>query len=365
MSTVTDTDFLIIGGGIAGISLAAKLAPHGRVTLWEAEDTLAYHSSSRSAAMYEPGYGPPAVQALTRASGAEFHASGTLSERGFMLIADHAAEHRFEQDLADLHLTEITHEDALQRVPTLNPDHLARAAVSAGAWDIDTDALIQAYLREARSHGAQIATRHPVQQIERQATAWRVTSGETQIRAGVLINAAGAWADQVAAMAGLGGISLQPKRRSMARIPAPEGYSVRHWPMVLGAGESFYFKPDAGALIVSPADADPVQPHDAFADDFVLAQGLALYEQAVTTPVTRMLANWAGLRSFTPDGTPAIGFDPVEPGFFWLAGQGGYGFQSAPAAARLAADLITGRDPTRWLEAATVRALDPARLARH
>lgn len=357
-----ETDFLIIGGGIAGLSLAAELAPLGSLTLCEAEDNLGYHASSRSAAMFEPGYGPAPIQALSRASAAAFHASGTLSPRGFMLIAGPGQDAQFTRDLAALRLSEIPRDEALRRVPILNPDWLSRAAISEEACDIDTDALLQGYARTARAAGAQIRTRLPVTALHRAGDLWQVTAGGETLSARIIINAAGAWADEIAALAGAAPIGLQPRRRSMARLPAPEGHDVSRWPMFLAAGETFYAKPDAGALIVSPAEADPVPPHDAYADDMVLAEGLARFEEAVTTPVTRLLANWAGLRSFAPDGVPAIGFDPAVAGFFWLAGQGGYGFQSAPAAAQLAASLLGSGAPLP-VDAATVCALDPARFS--
>jgi glycine/D-amino acid oxidase-like deaminating enzyme len=185
-----------------------------------------------------------------------------------------------------------------------------------------------------------------VAQLLRDAEGWRIiTATGAAYRAARIVNAAGAWADPVAAMAGVAPLGFTPLRRSMARLPAPGGQDTRSWPMIFGAGESWYAKPDAGALIVSPAEEEPAVPHDAWASDMVIAEGLARYEAMVTEPVTRVLATWAGLRTFSPDRAPVIGFAPGAEGFFWLAGQGGYGFQSAPAAARLAADLILGRAP--------------------
>ena len=175
-----------------------------------------------------------------------------------------------------------------------------------------------------------------------------------------IVNAAGPWVDQVAAMAGIRPLGFTPFRRSMARIPAPGGHDVSRWPMMFGPGEDWYAKPDAGALIVSPAEEDLMEPHDAWADDMVLAEGLARYEEMVTEPVTRLISSWAGLRTFSPDRVLVIGRDPREPSFFWLAGQGGYGFQTCPAASRLAADLIGGRTPE--LDADLVAALSPARF---
>ena len=182
---------------------------------------------------------------------------------------------------------------------------------------------------------------NPPTQIEKTKTGWRVITPNGTYLAQILINAAGAWADTVAQMAGIKTLGIQPRRRSMARIPAPGNHDVSGWPMMFGAGETWYAKPDAGALIVSPADADLVEPQDAWADDMVLAEGIARYEAMVTSPVTQLLANWAGLRSFTPDHVPVIGHDLMQPNFFWLAGQGGYGFQTSPAASELAFNLLT------------------------
>ncbi len=353
-------DFLIIGGGIAGVSAAARLAPLGTTLLLEGESALAYHASGRSAALYEPRYGAAPVVELSLASGDEFRAGvGLLSKRGLMIIAKANQSDAFAHDIATMRMDPVTLAEAQTLVPILNRQTVALAAVADHAWDIDTDLLIQGYAKTARSHGAQIITRDPVTRITRTRDGWEVTAGETY-NARMIINAAGAWADQIAAMAGVKPLNLTPLRRSMARIPAPGGHDVTGWPMIFGAGEGWYAKPDAGALIVSPAEEDATTPHDAFADDMVLAEGLARYEEMVTEPVNRMLANWAGLRTFAPDRVPVIGFDAHEPAFFWLAGQGGYGFQSAPAASQLAADLIAGRPPQ--VDAATVAALSPARF---
>ena len=176
----------------------------------------------------------------------------------------------------------------------------------------------------------------------------------------MIVNAGGAWANQIARMAGAAPLGIQPMRRSMARIPAPGGHDLSKWPMMFGLGETWYAKPDAGALMVSPAEEHAAEPHDAWADDMVLAEGLARYEEMVTEPVTRLITSWAGLRSFSPDRVLVIGRDTVQPEFFWLAGQGGYGFQTSAAASQLAADLIGGRQSE--LSAACIAALSPARF---
>lgn len=356
-----DADFLIIGGGIAGVSAAARLSELGSVILVEAEAHLAHHASGRSAAMYEPNYGAKPVVELSMASGDFFRSGeGLLAPRGLLFLAKTGETEAFRRDAEAMELAEIPLERALAMVPVLNLDVLAHAAHADHGWDIDTDLLLQGFARAAKSRGAQIVTSARVTAIARDGAGWRVDTAAGSFTAGTLVNAAGAWVDVVARMAGVQPLGFQPLRRSMARIPAPGGHDVSHWPMMHGVGETWYAKPDAGALIVSPAEEDPMEPHDAWADDMVLAEGLARYEEVVTEPVTRMISNWAGLRTFSPDRSLVIGRDPREPGFFWIGGQGGYGFQSSPAASQLAADLIAGRAPA--LPAATVAALSPARF---
>ena len=354
-------DFLIIGGGIAGISAAARLAPSGSVTVLEAEAALAHHASGRSAALYEPHYGLPPVVELSLASGPYFRAAeNVLSPRGMMILATADNRAVFDHDADGMNLNRISPGDAKTIVPIINTDVVAHAAHADHAWDIDTDLLLQGFARDARKHGAQIITDARVAAIASTPTGWRVTTATGDYTAKILINAAGAWVDEIAKLAGIAPLGFTPLRRSMARLPAPGGHDVSRWPMIFGAGETWYAKPDAGALIVSPAEEHLMQPHDAWADDMVLAEGLARYEEMVTEPVTRLLSNWAGLRTFSPDRVLVIGADPVEPTFFWLAGQGGYGFQSSPAASQLAADLITGATPDA--SKTLIAALSPARF---
>jgi D-arginine dehydrogenase len=246
-------------------------------------------------------------------------------------------------------------------VPILNRDRVAHAAHSDAAQSIDTDAMLQTYARRIRERGGLVRTGARVEAIRRDAEGWTVTlAGGEELRAKRLVNAAGAWADRIAALAGLPGIGLQPYRRSMAQLPAPEGHDIRGWPMLFGAGESWYAKPEAGKWLVSPAEEDPVEPHDAYADDMVLAEGLARYEAMVTVPVTRVETSWAGLRSFAPDRTLVLGPDPLDPAFLWCAGQGGQGFQSAPGAARVMEEAAGG-DASGFLPE-ILAALSPARL---
>ncbi|MEM7317737.1 MAG: FAD-dependent oxidoreductase [Pseudomonadota bacterium] len=353
-------DFLIIGGGIAGLSSGARLSVHGSVTVLEGESALGYHSSGRSAAMFEENYGPPPTVELSRASADFFetHKGGYLSARGFMLLAKSHQHDAFISDMTELDLQPILLDQAFDMVPILNPETVVSAALHDAASDIDTDRLLQDFARDIRGAGGQVLTGNPVSEISHQGR-WRVQAGEV-FEARVLVNAAGAWADQIAVMAGLPPVGLTPRRRSIAQLPAPGGRDVSSWPMLMGVGESWYAKPSAGKWLVSPADADPVEPHDAFADDLVLAEGLARYEEMVTTPVTRLETSWAGLRSFSPDGNLVLGPDPTNPSFVWSAGQGGYGFQTAPAASQLVADLVTGNAPELPTEVISV--LQPDRL---
>ncbi len=356
-------DFLIIGGGIAGLSVGAKIAPLGTTLLLEAEPALAYHASGRSAALYEARYGLPVTIALNEASREEHETidGGVLSPRGLMFLAGPGQEEEIERDIAGFHLTRLSPDEAAKIVPILNTDHVTVAGHHEAAWDIDTDRLIQCYAKEMRSHGGEIRTKAKVTSISRNADLWQVQVGAETVTARYLINAAGAWVDQIAQMAGLPPIGVKPLRRSIARMPAPGGHDPSAWPMLIGAGETWYAKPDAGKWLVSPADEDLIKdPHDVWADDMVLAEGIARYQPFVTEEVTRVDTSWAGLRTFASDRTLVLGPDPASSSFFWVAGQGGYGIQTAPAASSLLADLISGRSPC--LPKHVVTALSPARF---
>ncbi len=354
-------DFLIIGGGIAGVSAGARLAGLGSVTLLEAEPALGYHASGRSAALYEPRYGSPSTVALSLASG-DFYldtACEMLTPRGLMMVANADEQATFEADCDGMEMTRISPEEACAIMPILNPEMVAHAAKHDEAWDIDTDRLIQHFARELRRNG-RIVTGAQAVAIRRLPNGWEVDTGGETYSARNIVNAAGAWVDEIAAMAGVAPIGITPLRRSMARIEVPGGHDASAWPMCFGPGESWYAKPDAGALIVSPADQDPVAPQDAWADDMVLAEGIFRFSEYIIEEVTRMIANWAGLRSFAPDHNLVIGPASDDPTFLWFAGQGGYGFQTAPAASALLADIVAGRPGV--IDAESRAMLDPARF---
>ncbi|MCX7567350.1 FAD-dependent oxidoreductase [Sulfitobacter sp. F26169L] len=352
-------DIIIIGGGIAGLSAAARLSTEAKVTVLEMESATGYHASGRSAALIEENYGAPSVQALNRASMAYFEQGGYLTQRGLLIVAQADDAEAFQTDVVQMGVQQISPTEAIEMVPVLDPAQVGLAGYHADAFDIDTDRLMQDFIRTLRGNGGQVITDAVVTGIRQDAHGWHVSAG-ADYTAPTLVNAAGAWADLIAGIAGVTPIGIVPHRRSMARIAAPDAHDTSRWPMFFGTAESWYAKPDAGALLISPAEEVATHPHDAFADDMTLAEGLDRYQQMVTAPLTRPIATWAGLRSFTRDRTLVLGRDPDVPEFVWCAGQGGYGFQTSPAASMLVADLVTGRAPA--LDADAVAALRPDRL---
>ena len=356
------TDIVIIGGGIAGLSAAARLSHHASVTLLEGEDSLSYHASSRSAAAFLEDYGNSVVRSLNSASATYLHREngGVLSARGMLLVAKAQDKDRFEHEHQEFGLDPISVAEARDKIPILDPKTVNYAGFREDIYDIDTDLLLQNFRQEAQINAAEIRTKARVTGLSYDNKRWTITTSTGVYHATILVNAAGAWADHLAQMAGLNPLGVTPYRRSMARIPAPAALDVSHWPFMDEVGETWYAKPDAGQLIVSPCEEHATHPHDAWANDMVLAEGLARYQQMVTAPVTRITANWAGLRSFAPDRALVIGHARQHPAFFWLVGQGGYGFQTCVAASQLTADLINGR-PSE-LKPQTVNALSPNRF---
>jgi glycine/D-amino acid oxidase-like deaminating enzyme len=230
------------------------------------------------------------------------------------------------------------------------------------AMDLDTDRLMQAYARQIRAEGGGLRTGAAVTALERTPDGWRITAGGEALTTRVVVNAAGAWADTIAGLAGIAPIGIVPHRRSIAQIPAPGGHDLRGWPMLIGVHEAWYAKPAGGRLLVSPAEEHPMAPHDAWADDEIVAEGLARYEAAVTVPVTRVERTWAGLRSFAPDRALVLGPDPLDDRFWWCAGQGGQGFLSAPGAGAVLAERAGG--PPTGLKRDLLAALAPDRFRR-
>ena len=363
-------DIIVIGGGIAGIGAAAWLADGASVVVLEKEDAPGRHSTGRSAAIFIKNYGNQVLRHLNQASAPFFlHPEGIaetslLSARGELIVASKDQLDDLALYLEDSDgLETITAEEAIEMAPLLRREWVHKAAYEKDAQDIDVDRLLQGCLRQAKSFGARLVTDAAVTALAHDKGIWRVGTEKGEFKAPVIINAAGAWAGQLASLAGIEEAPvLTPLRRSAALVAPPAGMDARGWPLVVSAREDWYVKPEAGKLLISPAEEDPVEPHDAWADDLVLAQGIDRAEKAVALNVRRIEHSWAGLRTFTEDHTPLVGFDKRASGFFWLAGQGGYGIQTSPALSRLAADLCLGREPV--LEDEVVRALEPSRFAR-
>lgn len=364
---VQTVDQIVIGAGIAGASVAAELTRTGTVALLEAESQPGYHTTGRSAAQYSKIYGPPVIRALTRASERFFcGAAGTgapqglLTPRGVVFVARPDQEQALDQMAAGLG-DAVQHLSAAQASalsPLLRPGYASRALLEQDAADIDVDALHQHFLRQIRASGSEVRTKSPVLGLGRSGDLWQVDTPTGPLCAPVVVNAAGAWADEVAALAGIAPAGLQPKRRTALLVAAPQGLAVDAWPMVVDADEQFYMKPDAGQLLLSPADETASPPCDAQPDEMDIAICVDRIQTAFDLQIRRISHKWAGLRSFVPSGAPVACFDPDAPGFYWLAGQGGYGIQSAPALARFAAAQVTGTPVPQDITDAGVAAED-------
>lgn len=375
MTPIYDT--LIIGAGIAGASLGYRLAGRQKLLLLEREAQPGYHSTGRSAAMFMEAYGTPQIQALTRASRAFYEAPPPgfcehplLEPRGCLYVASLEQQALLEQTHAQnlANGTEVSLLDrdaALALVPSLRGENLAGAVLEAGAMDLDVHALHQGFLRGYRAAGGELRCNAELIQAWYLDDLWQVELGDgSRVQARQLVNAAGAWADRVAEQCGVARIGLQPCRRSAFTFPGPADQDFAHWPAVIGVDESFYFKPDAGQLLGSPANADPVEPQDAAPEELDVALGIYNIEAMTTLAIRRPSHTWAGLRSFVADGDLVIGFDAHAPAFFWLAAQGGYGIQSAAGASRLAADLLLGQPlcPGLVSQGVAPERLSPARF---
>jgi D-arginine dehydrogenase len=365
-------DVIVCGGGMAGASVAAFLAGRARTVVLEGEAQPGYHSTGRSAAIFIPNYGNGAIRSLTAASHSFFtdppegfveHA--LLSPRGCLYLAPAGQERALDDLLANEGIERITVDEALRLVPRLRRDSLLAAAYEPGSMDIDVNALHAGCLRRAREAGGRIVTNARIARLARQGGAWRVDTPAGVFEAPVVVNAAGAWADAVAAMAGAKPVGLVPCRRTIAVVEAPAGEDVSRWPLTGDAAESYYFKPESGRLMLSPADETPVEAQDIQPEELDVAIAVDRFEQAVDIPVRRIGHRWAGLRTFAPDRTPVVGYDPEVAGFFWLAGQGGYGIQTAPAMGMFAAALLLGDRVPEALARAAVdpRILSPRRFA--
>ena len=373
---MTTSDILVIGGGVAGLSAAAALSRNARVTVIEAEAQIGFHSSGRSATMLHYALGDRLVRALTLASRSFFEsppdgfAEAPLGR--IMPVLVHAREdERAELDALDAEIAPFATLDRLDAAslaelcPILK---IGDGGAVAGLADregirLDPHALLQGFLRRLRGAGGELRTGERVAQINRQAGSWHVVSetGE-RFAAPILVNAAGAWADAVAGLAGARPIGLQPKRRTIITFDAPAGTALDDLPFAKTVGDELYFAPESGRLFASPMDEVPSEPTDAQPEEYEVALAAHRMEERTMLEVRNIHSRWAGLRTFTADRHPAVGFAPDADGFFWLAGQGGFGLQTSPALARMTAALIFG-DP--WPDVdVRPEALDPGRFLR-
>lgn len=383
MSTTTETDFLVVGAGIAGASTGYFLAPHGKVVVLEQEDAPGYHTTGRSAAMYEPAYGNAQVRALTAASRDFFDAPPAgfaehplLAPRG-VVIARLAGEgfepspdggRADEELIADLMEVPgaklLGKEDVLALVPVLREELVLGGVHDTRAEDVDVGELHLGFLKGIRARGGEVRCGRKVDSLRRVGSRWEARSGDEAYRAPVVVNAAGAWADVVAGLAGVEQIGLVPKRRSAFVFHPPQSLDVHALPMFKDLRMSFYVKPDAGMLLASPSNADPVEPQDVKPPDLDIALAIDRIEEATTLTVGRPARTWAGLRSFVADEGLVGGYAPDAEGFFWVAAQGGYGIQTAPAMGETTAALILGEQVPPRIAAhhVTAEALSPSRL---
>jgi D-arginine dehydrogenase len=353
-----DVDILIVGAGIAGASLAAELARHRSLLLAEAEDQPGYHATGRSAAFWHEGYGGPKVAPLTRASRPLLEEGGYLSPRGAIHLARSGEPIELVEGVEAVPLDRAALE---ARLPGLRPEW-QHGLYEEGLADIDVARLHGDCLAVARRAGALLRTRAGVRDAQRSGGRWQVRlSDGSEARAALLVDAAGAWGDEVARLAGVRPLGLVPKRRTMVQLGFDRA-GLRSLPLVVGADGSFYFKGEGDRSIwLSPHDEIDCAPCDAAPEELDVALALDRFERVVDWAVTRVERRWAGLRTFTPDRVPAIGFAADAPAFFWCVGQGGFGIQTAPAAARLGAALILG---TGNFPAGVLPSLyDPARFA--
>ncbi len=347
-------DVAVIGAGIAGASAAAEIAADARVILLEAEARPGYHSTGRSAAVYLPSYGPASIRAITRASGAFFDSPPAgfathplLSPRDVVFIARTDQAEALEQMHAELAaeapIRRLSAREVHERVPLLREGYCAGGLLDATGSDIDVAALHEGFLRSFRARGGTLAMNARVDSLARGRVGWEIEAGGQRITAPIVVNAAGAWAGEVAAQAGAERVGLVPKRRTALIVAAPEGFDPSGLPLTVDIDERFYLKPDAGRLLLSPANEDAQAPADAQPDELDVAVCVDRIQRAFSLDIRRIENKWAGLRSFVADKSPVLGFSAKAEGFFWLAGQGGYGVQSSPGMARLAAALVLGR----------------------
>ncbi len=346
-------DIAIVGGGIAGASLAYFLSPYRSVVVLERESAAGYHATGRSAAEFSRRFHDDIVAKLTRSSYTffsqppdNFSEVALLKPRGNLIIANAEKAGRLAQVFAEEQAESLPNpverlsvEQAIDKVPFLDPNYIADAFYDPDCWDIEVENALQGYLKGAKNFEAKMYTNAEITGAKYQASMWQLTSSLGEIHASVLVNAGGAWADSIAQLSGVAPLSLTPYRRTVISVKVPQ-YELHDMPEVNEVDEDFYFKPDAGQLMVSPADETPVDPHDAWPEEMDIAYAAHYLSECTTLEFDHIAHSWAGLRTFAPDRVPVVGYSSQVPGFFWLAGQGGFGIQTSPALGRLASELI-------------------------
>ena len=372
-------DVAVIGGGIAGTSVAAELSKDRRVLLLEMESQPGYHTTGRSAAVYAAVYGPSPIRALTRASRA-FFASPSTSQfntalfrpRPIMMIARQEQAFALDQTIAEVGVmtpVERINESAIRKLnPLVKTGYASAAMLDMSGEDIDVGALHQGYLRQFRDFGGDLRCNATVLGLTHTGRDWQINTGVGEFTVDTIVNAAGAWAEHIGGLAQAESIGLIPKRRTAAIVAAPTELApdiLASLPITIDIEENFYLKPDAGRLLISPADETPSPACDAQPEDMDIALCVERIEEAFDLQVHRIESKWAGLRSFVADKCPVVGYSTTAPAFFWLAGQGGYGIQTAPALARLAASQVLQRPVPEDIaaEGVDLSEIDPSRLA--
>ena len=370
---MTETaDFVVVGAGIAGASAAYFLADHGSVMLFEMERTPGHHSTGRSAALYTECDGPAVIRHITLASREfltdppdGFSPDPILHDRGVMFVAleENASKvssfYTEQRSIVDS-VERLTPQEAARLCPVVRPETIAGGVLEPDAKDIDVHALHGGFLRGLRAKGGHIATASPVVGLATRRQGWTVTTPQHTVDAGVVVNAAGAWCDEVADLAGIAPIGLQPKRRTAFTFSPPAEMDHSSWPMVVEFDHDFYFRPEGPHLLGSPGDQTPVLPQDIRHDELDVAIAIDRIQRVTTMEITHVRSAWAGLRSFVPDNIPAVGFEPDSSAFFWLAGQGGYGIMTSPALGMATAGLITDGTLPRQL---TSLGVDPSEIS--
>jgi len=374
-----DFDFAVVGAGIAGVSVAYHLAPHAQVIVLEREHAAAYHTTGRSAALHSETYGSPEIRAITVASGhfyrkppPGFTDHPLLTPRGALIAGRTEQQAEMQGAAADFarlvpSVRWLDPAETLRRQPLLRPEAAAGGAIFEEAEDMDVAAIHAGFLKGARASGGTLRLRAEVTALERRGGSWTIHLGDGErLKASTIINASGAWVDVVAGLAGAAPVGLVPKRRTAFTFDAPAGLDLARLPMVIDFDETWYVKPEVGQFLASPADETPSPPCDAQPEEIDIAIAVDRIETATTLKVPRIKNKWAGLRSFVTDKNLVVGRDPVVDGFFWLAGQGGYGIQTGAGAGRLAASLALDKGLPADIAALGVdeRALSPRRFTR-